>query len=77
VDGFPDTEELHGVAVSRSCLVRRREKRDRERQAVGQRGARSGIDGANDLRRILAASSDIVAAVTTTGAGEYRHLEIP
>ena len=28
-------------------------------------------------RRILAASSDIVAAVTTTGAGEYRHLEIP
>ena len=31
----------------------------------------------NDLRRILAASSDIVAAVATTGTGEYRHLEIP
>ncbi|MEY3897622.1 MAG: hypothetical protein RLZZ214_3143 [Verrucomicrobiota bacterium] len=35
----------------------------------------------NDLRRILAASSDIVAAVAVAaagaGAGEYRHLEIP
>ncbi len=31
----------------------------------------------NDLRRILAASGDIVAAVATTGPGEFRHLEIP
>ncbi len=31
----------------------------------------------NDLRRILAASCDIVAVVSTTGRGEYRHLEIP
>lgn len=31
----------------------------------------------NDLRRILAASCDIMAAVAATGAGGYRHLEIP
>lgn len=31
----------------------------------------------NDLRRILAASGDIVAAVATIGSGDFRHLEIP
>jgi hypothetical protein len=31
----------------------------------------------NDLRRILAASSDIAAAVATIRPGEFRHLEIP
>jgi len=31
----------------------------------------------NDLRRILAASSDINDAVTAIGTGEYQHLEIP
>lgn len=31
----------------------------------------------NDLRRILEASNEIVAAVVAVGPGEYRHLEIP
>ena len=31
----------------------------------------------NDLRRILAASGDIAAAVAAAGPGEFRHLEIP
>jgi hypothetical protein len=31
----------------------------------------------NDLRRILAATDDIVAAVVTISPGEFRHLEIP
>ncbi|RPJ35571.1 MAG: hypothetical protein EHM17_01960 [Verrucomicrobiaceae bacterium] len=30
-----------------------------------------------DLRRILTASGDIVAAVATIGSGDFRHLEIP
>ena len=31
----------------------------------------------NDLRRILAASGDIVAAVDASGTGSFRHLDIP
>lgn len=31
----------------------------------------------NDLRRILAASRDIVAAVDASGTGSFRHLDIP
>ena len=31
----------------------------------------------NDLRRILAASIDILATIANTRPGEFRHLEIP